>query len=97
MQITSKKEQQQYWARHDQPYRYITVFEFAEAFKSCEMGRRLIAELAIPFDKSRSHPAALATNKYGVSQMELLKAFATREILLIKRNSFVYIFRILRV
>ncbi|GFP96783.1 pleiotropic drug resistance protein 1 [Phtheirospermum japonicum] len=49
--ITSKKDQQQYWVHHDKPYRYITVREFAEAFKSSEIGGKLIAELAIPFDK----------------------------------------------
>ncbi|KAI3455370.1 hypothetical protein Pfo_012033 [Paulownia fortunei] len=95
-EITSKKDQQQYWAHHDKPYRYITVKEFAEVFKSYETGRNLVAELAIPFDKSKSHPAALATEKYGVSKKELLKACASRELLLMKRNSFVYIFRILR-
>ncbi|KAL0354748.1 UNVERIFIED_CONTAM: Pleiotropic drug resistance protein 1 [Sesamum radiatum] len=45
---------------------------------------------------SKSHPAALATAKYGVSQKKLLKACATRELLLVKRNSFVYLFRIFR-
>ncbi|PIN21134.1 Pleiotropic drug resistance proteins (PDR1-15), ABC superfamily [Handroanthus impetiginosus] len=95
-EVTSKKDQQQYWASHDKPYRYITIKEFAQAFKSFGIGRKLSAELAIPFDKSKSHPAALATGKYGVSRKELLKACAARELLLMKRNSFVYIFRIIR-
>ncbi|KAL0342058.1 UNVERIFIED_CONTAM: Pleiotropic drug resistance protein 1 [Sesamum calycinum] len=95
-EVTSKKDQRQYWAHHDQPYRYITVGELAEAFKSFEIGRKLNAELSNPFDKSKSHPAALSTAKYGVSKKELLKACATRELLLVKRNSFVYLFRIFR-
>ncbi|KAL0441591.1 UNVERIFIED_CONTAM: Pleiotropic drug resistance protein 1 [Sesamum radiatum] len=95
-EVTSKKDQRQYWAHHDQPYRYITVGELAEAFKSFEIGRKLNAELSNPFDKSKSHLAALSTAKYGVSKKELLKACATRELLLVKRNSFVYLFRIFR-
>ncbi|KAL0319186.1 UNVERIFIED_CONTAM: Pleiotropic drug resistance protein 1 [Sesamum angustifolium] len=95
-EVTSKKDQRQYWAHHDKPYRYITVAELAEAFKSFEIGRKLNAELSNPFDKSKSHPAALSTAKYGVSKKELLKACVTRELLLVKRNSFVYLFRIFR-
>ncbi|PKI43562.1 hypothetical protein CRG98_036054 [Punica granatum] len=56
-------------------------------------GQILGDQLAIPFDKSKSHPAALTTKKYGVSQKELLKACISRELLLMKRNSFVYIFK----
>ncbi|KAK4428051.1 Pleiotropic drug resistance protein 1 [Sesamum alatum] len=95
-EVMSKRDQQQYWAHHDRPYRYITVRELAEGFKSFEIGRKLNAELSIPFDKSKSHPAALSTANYGVSKKELLKACASRELLLLKRNSFVYLFRIFR-
>ncbi|XP_051135802.1 pleiotropic drug resistance protein 1-like [Andrographis paniculata] len=95
-EIISKKDQQQYWADQDKPYRFIAVGEFAESFKSFHIGQKLMSELSIPFDKSRSHPAALATGKYGVGKIELLKACFAREILLMKRNSFVYIFRICR-
>ncbi|XP_028551888.1 ABC transporter G family member 44 isoform X1 [Dendrobium catenatum] len=92
-EVTSKKDQQQYWVHHDKPYRFISVTEFAEAFQSFHVGKELTKELSISFDKSKSHPAALTTSKYGVSTMELLKACAERELLLLKRNSFVYAFR----
>ncbi|MED6120622.1 transcription factor [Stylosanthes scabra] len=93
-EVTSKKDQEQYWARKDQPYRFITVTEFVEAFQSFHVGRRLGDELATPFDKSLNHPAALTTHKYGISKKELLKANFSRELLLMKRNSFVYIFKL---
>ncbi|KAJ3709354.1 hypothetical protein LUZ61_013059 [Rhynchospora tenuis] len=93
-EVTSRKDQRQYWQRDNRPYRYVPVREFAEAFKKFHVGDRLRAELAVPFDKSRSHPAALTTSKYGISKAELLKACASREFLLMKRNSFVYIFRV---
>ncbi|OEL30546.1 ABC transporter G family member 36 [Dichanthelium oligosanthes] len=92
-EVTSKKDQKQYWARHDEPYRFVPVKEFASAFKSFHTGRAIENELAVPFDKSKSHPAALTTTRYGVSGKELLKANIDREILLMKRNSFVYMFR----
>ncbi|KAM1795532.1 hypothetical protein ACFX11_035867 [Malus domestica] len=93
-EVTSRKDQEQYWASRDEPYRFITVEEFVEAFQSFHVGRKLTDELAIPFDKAKSHPAALTTKKYGVSRTELLKACFEREFLLMKRNSFVYIFKL---
>jgi hypothetical protein len=95
--VTSKKDQKQYWARPNEPYRFVAVKEFATAFKSSHTGRSITNELAVPFDKSKSHPAALTTTRYGVSGKELLKANIDREILLMKRNSFVYMFRTFQV
>ncbi|XP_050231953.1 pleiotropic drug resistance protein 1-like isoform X2 [Mercurialis annua] len=92
-EVTSTKDQKQYWARKDQPYRFVSVKEFAESFQSYEVGRRNAQELATPFDRTKSHPAALSTKRYGVGKMELLKACFAREFLLMKRNSFVYIFK----
>ncbi|KAF9617018.1 hypothetical protein IFM89_033088 [Coptis chinensis] len=92
-EVTSKKDQKQFWARKDEPYTFIPVKEFAEAFQSFHIGRKIGDEIATPFDKSKSHPAALMTKKYGVNKKELLKACISREYLLMKRNSFVYIFK----
>ncbi|KAK4380974.1 Pleiotropic drug resistance protein 1 [Sesamum angolense] len=93
-EVTSKKDQKQYWANKDEPYRFIPVSEFAEAFQSFAFGRKLGDELAIPFDKSKSHPAALTKQKYGLGDKEILKACTDRELLLMKRNSFVFYFKI---
>ncbi|KAI8546464.1 hypothetical protein RHMOL_Rhmol07G0119900 [Rhododendron molle] len=92
-EVTSRKDQEQYRARRDEPYSFVTAREFAESFKLFHVGRELDNELSIPFDKAKSHPAALSTRKYGVSKKELLKALISREYLLMKRNSFVYIFK----
>ncbi|KAK8988613.1 hypothetical protein V6N11_029996 [Hibiscus sabdariffa] len=92
-EVTSRKDQMQYWVRRDQPYRFITATEFAEAFQSFHVGMKIEDELGTPFEKARSHPAALTTSKYGVGKWELLKACLAREFLLMKRNSFVYIFK----
>ncbi|XP_044472279.1 pleiotropic drug resistance protein 1-like isoform X2 [Mangifera indica] len=92
-EVTSRKDQEQYWANKDEPYSFVASQEFAEAFQSFHIGRKLGDELATPFDKSKSHPAALTKEKYGCSKKELLKACISREYLLMKRNSFVYIFK----
>ncbi|TKW32265.1 hypothetical protein SEVIR_2G157400v4 [Setaria viridis] len=92
-EVTSRKDQKQYWAEPDKPYRFVPAKEFATAFKSFHTGMALAKELSVPFDKSKSHPAALTTTRYGVSAKALLKANIDREILLMKRNSFIYMFR----
>ncbi|XP_049354854.1 pleiotropic drug resistance protein 2-like [Solanum verrucosum] len=92
-EVTSLKDQEQYWFRENQPYRFITVAEFAEHFSNFRVGRDLLDELEAAYDKSKAHPAALVTEKYGISNMELFKACLSREWLLIKRNSFLYMFK----
>ena len=95
--MTSRKDQKQYWARKNELYSFVTVKEFAEAFQSFRVGRKVREELETPFKKAESHPAALTTRKYGVRKEELLKACLSREFLLMKRNSFVYIFKLTQV
>ncbi|KAK2417900.1 pleiotropic drug resistance protein [Trifolium repens] len=93
-EVTSRKDQEQYWEHKDQPYRFVTAEEFSDAFQSFHVGIRLGDELGTEFDKSKSHPSALTTKKYGVGRWELYKALLSREYLLMKRNSFVYIFKL---
>lgn len=97
MQVTSKKDQEQYWANRDEPYEFVSVGKFSESHQSFHIGKKLRDELAVPFDKSKSHPTALTTKKYGVSKIELLKACTSREFLLMKRNLFVYAFAMIYV
>ncbi|XP_073317568.1 ABC transporter G family member 39-like [Primulina huaijiensis] len=92
-EVTSKKDQAQYWFKKEQSYKYISVAEFADAFNSFHIGQNLGEELSIPYDSAKVHPAALVKEKYGISNWELFRACFSREWLLMKRNSFVYIFK----
>ncbi|XP_076882997.1 ABC transporter G family member 39-like [Bidens hawaiensis] len=92
-EVTSRKDQEQYWIIEDQPYRYVTIDEFSHAFKSFHIGQKLERDIRIPYDKSKTHPDALVKEKYGISNTELLKACFDREWLLSKRNWFLYIFK----
>ncbi|XP_047340987.1 ABC transporter G family member 35-like [Impatiens glandulifera] len=96
-EVTSKKDQEQYWADRETPYRYVTVSEFAQRFKTFHLGLRLENELVIPFDKSQNHNVALVFNRYSVPKWELLKACFDKEWLLIKRNSFIYVFKTVQI
>lgn len=96
-EVTSKKDQEQYWYKKEQPYIYISAPEFAEAFKSFHIGQKLVGELIVPYDKFKAHPAALVKEKYGISNWELFCACFSRERLLMKRNSFIYTFKTLQI
>ncbi|KAF8708865.1 hypothetical protein HU200_030257 [Digitaria exilis] len=93
-EVTSKKDQQQYWYLDQEQYHYVSVPEFAEHFKSFHVGQLMQKELQTPFERSKTHPAALTTRKYGLSSWESFKAVMSREQLLMKRNSFIYIFKV---
>ncbi|XP_012066453.1 ABC transporter G family member 34 [Jatropha curcas] len=92
-EVTSKKDQEQYWYNKDEAYKYTSVPEFVQGFSSFHIGQQLASDLSVPYDKSKMHPAALVRDRYGISNWELFKACFSREVLLMKRNSFIYIFK----
>ncbi|XP_026404553.1 ABC transporter G family member 32-like [Papaver somniferum] len=92
-EVISKKDQEQYWSVPECAYEYIPVVKFAEAFRSFHVGKSLSKKLLVPFDKRRNHPAALSTSSYGMNVSELLKTSFSWQLLLMKRNSFIYVFR----
>ncbi|MED6182883.1 drug-responsive transcription factor pdr3 [Stylosanthes scabra] len=91
-EVISRKDQAQYWSR-EEPYSYVTVEQFIEKFKCSSYGKKLNEEISKPFDKSQSHKNALAFRKYSLTKWEMFKACIMREFLLMKRNSFVYVFK----
>lgn len=96
-QVTSKKDQEQYWADPSKPYVFMPAPAIAEALKHSRFGRSVETVLSVPIEKSMGHPLALSKTKYAVSRWMLFKACFEREILLIKRHTFLYVFRTLQV
>lgn len=96
-QVTSRKDQEQYWRDRSTPYRYVPVSEFANRFKRFHVGLQLENDLSVPYDKTQSHKAALVFKKYTISNRKLLKANIDKEWLLIKRNYFIYIFKTVQI
>ncbi|RHN78937.1 putative monosaccharide-transporting ATPase [Medicago truncatula] len=92
-EVTSRKDQEQYWFRRDIPYEYVSVPDFVIHFNNYSIGRELHEEIKTPFDSSKAHHAALVKEKFGISKWELFKACFSREWLFMKRSYFVYIFK----
>uniref|UniRef100_V5NXR0 PDR protein 2 n=1 Tax=Vinca minor TaxID=60093 RepID=V5NXR0_VINMI len=94
-EVISEKDQGQYWFLNSH-YRYVSVQKFIEGYKAFGPGKSLVQELSVPFDRRYNHPAALSRNTYGVKRTELLKISLFWQILLLKRNSFVFVFKVLQ-
>ncbi|XP_020252372.1 ABC transporter G family member 31 isoform X3 [Asparagus officinalis] len=92
-EVTSKKDQAQYWSDQSRPYVYIPASGFSEAFKQSEYGKSVDSSLSAPNDATKFLPSALARTKFALSNLDLIKACFSREVLLIKRHRFLYIFR----
>ncbi|XWS08431.1 hypothetical protein CRYUN_Cryun40dG0002000 [Craigia yunnanensis] len=92
-EVISKKDQAQYWRDADTPYNYVSVDQFSKTFKESYLGEKLEEELSKPLDKSEGRKSALSFTKYSLSKWQLFKACMDRELLLMKRNSFVYVFK----
>ncbi|TYH58357.1 hypothetical protein ES332_D08G148400v1 [Gossypium tomentosum] len=95
-EVTSRKDQRQYWTQADKDYSFVTVEQFVEAFQSFHVGKGLQNDLATPFIKNERDTQLLTTKNYGVRKMELLKVCFSKEMLLMKRNSFLYIFKLVQ-
>ena len=50
-EVTSLKDQQQYWAHKAQPYEFVPVEAFARAFRETEVGRRNARRLEQPYER----------------------------------------------
>ncbi|KAF3534651.1 hypothetical protein DY000_02042785 [Brassica cretica] len=90
-EVTSRKDQEQYWADTTKPYIHIPVSEFSKQSKTFHVGANLENELSVPYDRFKSHPASLVFNKHSVPKSDLFKICWDRELLLIKRNAFFYV------
>ncbi|KAG2591321.1 ABC transporter G family member 38-like [Panicum virgatum] len=92
-EVTSKKDQEQYWIQNEKPYHYVSVPDFVSKFKKFHMGKSLKKQLSVPFHKRKIHKSALVFSEQSVPTLELLKTSWSKEWLLMKRNSFIYVFK----
>ncbi|GFP80385.1 pleiotropic drug resistance protein 3 [Phtheirospermum japonicum] len=75
--------------------------DILEFFRSCGFktykeslhGKKIDDELSVLLDKSKSHKNAISFKVYSLSKWTLFKACMSREYLLMKRNSFLYLFK----
>ncbi|KAM7272585.1 hypothetical protein ACFE04_027248 [Oxalis oulophora] len=91
------KDQGQYWVRNEEPYNYVSVQTFYRKFKESPIGKKLKEDISKPCDESQFHKDALTFSEYSLSKWDLFKACMSREYLLMKRNSFLYVFKAVQI
>ncbi|KAE9446707.1 hypothetical protein C3L33_21390, partial [Rhododendron williamsianum] len=91
-EVISRKDQAQYWHQAVQSYSYISVDMFSKKFKESTYGKKLDEELSLPFMEC-CHNNACGFGMYSLSKWALFRACMSREWLLMKRNSFIYVFK----
>nr|GMD84269.1 pleiotropic drug resistance protein 3 [Ipomoea batatas] len=95
-EVISRKDQAQYWNRTE-PYSYVSVDTISRKFKESPYAKNLFKQLSEPFDKSKSHKNAINSSVYSLPKWTLFRACMSREFLLMKRNSFIYVFKSVQV
>ncbi|KAF6162322.1 hypothetical protein GIB67_008451, partial [Kingdonia uniflora] len=50
-EVTSKKNQSQYWYNKNQPYTYVFIAEFVQSFKSFRVGQQIFMDLTTPYSR----------------------------------------------
>ncbi|XP_050382974.1 pleiotropic drug resistance protein 3-like [Argentina anserina] len=91
-EVISKKDQAHYWYGTE-PYNYVSVDMFLKKFKASSFGKKIDEDLLEPFDELQDNNNALSFSVYSLSKWELFRACSSRELLLMKRNSFIYVFK----
>ncbi|KAF7127829.1 hypothetical protein RHSIM_Rhsim11G0102600 [Rhododendron simsii] len=95
-EVISRKDQAQYWQQPEQSCSYISVDMFSKKFKESTYGKKLDEELSQPFIECCQKNAS-SFGMYSLSKWALFRACMSREWLLMRRNSFVYVFRLIQV
>ncbi|KAL2898951.1 ABC transporter G family member 31 [Bienertia sinuspersici] len=96
-EVTSRKDQEQYWADTSRPYQFISAEQIAEAFRNSRFGNAAKDTLSESYEKSKSHPLALSRTMFALPKWKHFEACFSREFLLMRRNSFLYVFRTVQV
>ncbi|MFS7986458.1 putative ABC-type sulfate transporter [Helianthus anomalus] len=92
-EVVSRKDQAAYWSRTEEAYNYVSVQTLSMRFKQSCLGKEIDDDISKPFTRLQNHEDAISFHVYSLSKWDLFKACMSRELLLMKRNSFVYIFK----
>ncbi|KAK3025042.1 hypothetical protein RJ639_043320 [Escallonia herrerae] len=95
-EVISRKDQAQYWHRTEQTHSYMSVDMLSRKFKESPLGNKLDEELSEPLMKSEDQKNDVSLSVYSLSKGELFRACMSREFLLMRRNSFIYVFKIIQ-
>lgn len=70
---------------------------FSRKFNESRQGCKLTEELSAPSKKSKSQNKSFNFNVYSLKKWDLFSTCMSRELLLMKRNSFIYVFKSVQV
>uniref|UniRef100_A0A0A0LBH1 ABC transporter domain-containing protein n=1 Tax=Cucumis sativus TaxID=3659 RepID=A0A0A0LBH1_CUCSA len=107
-EVISRKDQPQFWYPNNNneqiPYSYVSVDELCRKFKSYNLERKLLVDeeemvsIKLPNNNNNTGKNSKSCQELNeevssISKWEVFKACASRELLLMKRNSFIYVFK----
>ncbi|KAF6262511.1 ATP-binding cassette transporter [Scenedesmus sp. NREL 46B-D3] len=92
-EVTSRRDQQQYWSREPSQYAFVPVAAFHAAYEASPQGKAMRGALAAPAPQQPPRLDPLVRDKYALSGSGSWKACLRRDWILMKRNSFLYIFK----
>ena len=95
-QVTSKMDQKQYWAGDPNKYRYHSIEKFAEAFRMSYLPRLAEEKLCSTNNTGKNKEVKMNASRQ-ISRWNIFKACFSRELLLLKRNSPVHIFKTIQI
>ncbi|MCO5572637.1 hypothetical protein L7F22_026395 [Adiantum nelumboides] len=91
-EVLSQKDQAQYWHNKEEPYHYVKAEEFSQRYTYFHVGQSIQRLMFIKFNKLRSHKESISY-KDSVGKLKILQTCFSREILLMKRNAFLFVFK----
>ncbi|KAF8653894.1 hypothetical protein HU200_062030 [Digitaria exilis] len=95
-EVTSKMDQKQYWAGDQNKYQYHSIEKFAEAFRVSYLPR-LAEESQCSSNNNGKKKEVKINASRQISRWNIFKACFSREVLLLKRNSPLHIFKTIQI
>ncbi|AQK57856.1 ABC transporter G family member 34 [Zea mays] len=95
-EVTSKMDQKQYWTGDQNKYQYHTIENFAESFRTSYLPLLVEDKLCSPNNTGKNKEVKVNAGR-RVSRWNIFKACFSRELLLLKRNSPVHIFKTIQI
>ncbi|XP_044983003.1 ABC transporter G family member 45-like [Hordeum vulgare subsp. vulgare] len=91
-EVTSKMDQKQYWMGDENKYQYRPIEKFVESFHSSYLPQ-LIEDNHYMTNNTRENKVIKTSETHRISRWDIFKACFLREVLLLKRNSPLHIFK----
>ncbi|KAL5231553.1 hypothetical protein ABZP36_030329 [Zizania latifolia] len=97
-EVTSKMDQKQYWVDCGNKYQYYSIEEFAESFRTSDLHQLVENNHLMPTNAgTRKEVKENTSHRIYRSRWNIFKACFSREVLLVKRNSPVHIFKTIQI